>query len=117
MGRAKINIRERSKFLSVMCGFLLILSSAGLWLNIYGVNYSVNDCEVAAKTQTVQPNGHLESRIYTVNCGIFVVHNSVLSFALDSTNVYNHMIEGKKYDFVVTGKQNMNSLPNIVAVK
>ena len=81
-------------------------------------NCVVNDKDRTTKTDS-NGNSSSDARIYTDNCGVFQVADSLLSFTWSSADTYNSIKVGETYDFTTRGYRIpfFSAFPNIVEVR
>lgn len=78
----------------------------------------VQDCTVSNK-ESVISNGANEYRVYTDNCGVLAVKDSIFATRWDSADVYNRIETGETYDFHVQGGRYpmLSMFPNIISME
>lgn len=95
---------------------------AVLFVGVLGVTISGNfhdasasNCVVNDKDRTKDEDGGSDMRIYTDNCGVFTVNDSILKSQFNSADKYAKIQIGKTYDFKANGWRIpvMSVFPNI----
>ena len=98
-------------FLIAIVAFLVIGFSV-----ISGTHVETHSaCVVTEKDRTTNSEGQSDMRVYTENCGVFSVKDSVLIMRFDSADTYSQIKEGATYDFKTRGFRIgiMSQFPNI----
>lgn len=77
---------------------------------------SATDCLVTDKDRVSNSDGASEMRVYTENCGVFVVGDNFLIGNFRSADLYGGIKIGSTYDFETRGVRIplMSAFPNIV---
>lgn len=78
---------------------------------------STMTCTVADKDRVSKPNGGgSDMRIYTSDCDVLVVADSLLDARFDAASLYNKITAGKRYRFDVRGDRIpiLSMFPNII---
>lgn len=91
-------------------------------LKVYGTfhNQYFESCHVTDKDRTTNPeSGSSNMRVYTDNCGVFVVGDSFLKGRWDAADDYSQIEVGKTYDFETIGFRIrlLSTFPNIIEAK
>lgn len=91
----------------------IVLIGFNIVNNLHTESYS--DCVVTEKDRTTNRDGESDMRVYTENCGVFRVADSVFMMRWNSSDVYSSIKEGKTYDFTTRGYRIglMSKFPNI----
>lgn len=73
------------------------------------------------RTSSTDKDGNTKSdaRVYTRECGVFKVSDSLLSLTWSSSDTYAHLERGKKYNLTTRGFRIpfFSKFPNVVEVK
>lgn len=92
-----------SVFIFAVTVFIIAVSVFALVLgNVRGV---ASGCVVTDKDRTSTSDGSSDMRVYTSNCGVFIIGDNVFTGTFDSADIYSNIEVGKTYDFKVTGKR------------
>lgn len=97
--------------------FLFFVVTFGSVANFAHVE--VQTCTVTDKDRTAGQDGKSNMRIYTADCGVFSVEDSIPDGAWDSADRYSKIEVGKTYTFRSRGYRVpfFSMFPNIVEVK
>lgn len=73
-------------------------------------------CTVTDKDRTRGSEGKSDMRLYTEECGVLQVHDSLLSFTWSSSDTYNEAKPGQTYDVTTRGYRIpfLSMFPNVV---
>lgn len=93
---------------------VLIAVSSGVFM---GTTTAAN-CVVSEKSVNATGEGS-EYRIYTENCGTFVVTDSIVDRRFDSADVYGKIKAGKTYNLTLRGPRIpvVSMFPNIIMIQ
>lgn len=100
----------------VVIGFVV----AGVFALAKSYNAEHTDiCTVSSKesvTKVVDGNSQNEKRVYTEECGVFTVDDSIVKGQWRSADTYGKLKEGHKYAITYNGWRNgfLSSFPNII---
>lgn len=100
---------------SVVIG-LLVITLIGVSLYAQFVTSTHTDCVVTEKDRTRNSDGSSDARVYTENCGVFRVADSLLDVTWSSSDTFAHIKEGETYDLHTRGLRVpfLSMFPNIV---
>lgn len=73
-------------------------------------------CEVVEKDRTKNEDGSSDARVYTENCGVFVVEDTLIKGQFNSADTVGSIKEGGVYNFTTIGFRNgvFSMFPNII---
>jgi len=73
-------------------------------------------CTVESKDRTTNANGQSDARIYTTDCGVLQVEDSLLHGKFNSADTYAKIKVGQTYDFKTQGVRIglFSMFPNII---
>jgi len=73
-------------------------------------------CTVETKDRTTTPEGSSDARLYTEDCGVLSVADSLLSWSFSSADTYAGIDEGKTYRVTTRGYRVpfLSMFPNVV---
>lgn len=76
-------------------------------------------CTVESKDRSATKDGGSDMRIYTRDCGVLQVADSLLDVRFDSADMYASLQEGKRYEFNTRGWRlpALSMFPNIIQAK
>jgi len=99
--------------------FILIAIVLLVAIPVIVVNTTVETyagCVVTDKDRTTKPKGGSDMRIYTENCGTFVVEDNMFYGQFNSADEYSRIKVGSKYDFRAVGVRIpiFSMFPNII---
>lgn len=107
----------------VLVAFFLILAVA-IGSIVFGIANATHvetqyACHVTDKDRSSNGNGGSDMRVYTDNCGVFNVADSLLSWTWSSADTYNEVEVGETYDFTTRGYRVpfFSMFPNVVEVE
>ena len=92
-------------------------------LLIIGLSYTMNRNEVGPCTVTgkesVMVEGNNQYRVYTEECGTFVVKDTLFALRFNSADTYSSLKDGESYQFRTQGfrLEVASSFPNILDYK
>lgn len=98
MSDAPTSFKIASAFILIF--FVLGIVGSIFFMNARGV---ASGCVVTDKDRATTSEGSSDMRVYTSNCGVFVVGDNVFTGTFDSADIYSNIEVGKVYDFDVTG--------------
>lgn len=77
---------------------------------------SAGPCTVTEKDRTVDADGRSQARVYTEECGVFVVDDAPLKGQFNSADTFAGIDVGSTYEFETYGFRNgfLSSFPNII---
>lgn len=116
--------RSNSSFMNKRVGFI----SVGIFLVAFIVigfaaisNANVEShsaCVVSDKDRTTNSEGQSDMRVYTDNCGVFSVRDSIFIMRFDSADTFSKIKVGETYDFETRGFRigMFSQFPNITQV-
>lgn len=110
--------KSNPSLLGVMA--VLMIGGAMLVFNIVNAfnRYEMADCTVADKESVIN-NDSNEYRVYTDECGVLSVKDSLFATRWDSADVYNRIETGETYDFYVQGGRYpfLSMFPNVLEME
>ena len=73
-------------------------------------------CTVESKDRTSKPKGGSDMRVYTIECGILEVGDSLLDGSFDASDRWQAIEEGERYRFTTRGWRvpPLSAFPNII---
>lgn len=121
-----LNTRRRRTPSSASCLPVAgILAASSLALG--GIGFSVANalhveektCTVESKDRTTTSDGSSDARVYTEDCGVLHVADSLLSWTWSSSDTYASIDEGETYHFTTRGFRVpfFSMFPNVVEVE
>lgn len=113
---AEVRRRDRLKVLAVVAvAAVVVLLVGSVVLALSGVSEH-SACTVVDKDRATSANGTSEMRVYTANCGTFVMEDDLFSGRFDTADAYARIERGHTYDLTVRGPRvpMMSIFPNII---
>lgn len=105
---------------SVMTGAIMVIAAVLIAVSsgIFVGTSTASNCVVSEKSVNATGDGS-EYRIYTENCGTFVVTDSIVDGRFDSADVYQKIKAGKTYDMTLRGPRIpiLSMFPNIISLQ
>jgi hypothetical protein len=99
-------------------GLVGLLTVGGLVLGVATVTHTETKrgCVVESKDRTSKSDGTSDARIYTENCGVLQVADSLTKGKFNSADRYQKIKVGQTYDFYVQGYRIgfFSQFPNII---
>lgn len=76
-------------------------------------------CTVESKDRASKPKGGSDMRIYTTDCGVLSVKDSLWDGNWSSADRFASIKEGKRYEFFTRGRRNplLSWFPNIITAR
>lgn len=97
---------------------LLFAGALGVSIASYA-HTETQTCTVESKDRAATKDGGSDMRIYTRDCGVLQVADSLLDVRFNSADVYASLQEGKRYEFNTRGWRvpALSMFPNIIQVR
>lgn len=119
--RATSHTRRRRSFMNKKVGFIGFGIFIVAFLVIgFAVASNANvethtDCVVSDKDRTTNSEGQSDMRVYTDNCGVFSVKDSIFIMRFDSADTFSKIKVGENYNFETRGFRigMLSQFPNI----
>ncbi len=93
-----------SSFNVIFVGAVLVMAAtAGFWIFSNTQTSSVAACVVTDKDRTTDHDGASSMRVYTENCGVLAVGDSLVSGIFNSADIYSAISVGGTYNFELRG--------------
>jgi len=100
--------------------FVAFIIAAGIIFQVATVSHreTVSGCVVVDKDRTRSGDGTSDARVYTENCGVLQVADSLTAGKWNSSDRYQSIKVGKTYDFETQGYRIplFSQFPNIIEV-
>lgn len=109
--------RSIVKWVIALLAVLAILVGMGAWTTAYYLHESsYKSCQVIDKDRTSRTKGGSDARVYTENCGTFIVADNWLKGDTNSADRYAKIKVGHRYTFTATGWRFSltSNFPNII---
>lgn len=109
-------IEDKLAAVGVVLAAVMVLVSIGIGIGYYSTT-GTETCTVEAKDRTSNGTSS-DARIYTADCGVLVVADSLFDGQWSSADVYQSIEPGKRYEFHTRGFRLpiFSTFPNIVRV-
>ena len=95
----------------LVAGVVLLLG-IGVTAAISTAHIETPTCTVESKDRTTKREGGSDMRVYTTDCGVLSVADSLLDFDFSSSDRFASIKEGKRYEFTTR-----SWFPNIIKIK
>lgn len=101
----------------ILLGIILVVGL--IWGITKNSHRETMQCKVEDKDRTRNSDGGSDMRVYTEECGVLQVKDSMFAGQFDSSDVYSQIKPGKTYEFTTTGWRVpfLSMFPNIVEVE
>lgn len=110
--------RDRGSIGLWLAATLTVLLFAGgiLFAILNATHVEHRTCTVESKDRTTTSDGSSDARLYTEQCGVLHVGDSLLSWEFNSADTYASIDEGKTYDVTTRGYRIgfLSLFPNVV---
>jgi hypothetical protein len=113
--RLSLSSPRRGAGLGAIAAVLLILFAVGFSF-AQNVNRQVRTCTVEDKDRTTGYKGKSDMRVYTTNCGVLKVSDSLINGHFNSADTYSQIQKGHTYRFTTVGYRFplFSQFPNIL---
>lgn len=98
--------------------FVVLVLCIGVVFKTPMFNNKTNTCTITSKESVIVQN-HSQYRVYTKECGTYVVEDSLFIFRFDSADVYGGLVPNTKYEIKSGGYRVpfLSLFPNVISVK
>ena len=85
----------------------------------YNTTTGTETCTVQSKDRAGNSNGGSDMRVYTYDCGVLSVADSIFDGRFNSADIYQHLTPEKRYEFATRGFRFplFSQFPNIISAK
>lgn len=101
-------------------GLIFLLALVGIGLGFAStMHVETVACTVESKDRTAKREGGSDMRVYTTDCGVLSVADSIPDFDFSSADRFAAIKEGKRYEFTTRGWRVplLSWFPNIIKIK
>lgn len=101
-------------------GLVFLLAIVGIGLGFAStMHVETVTCTVESKDRTAKREGGSDMRVYTADCGVLSVADSLPDFDFSSSDRFASIKEGKRYEFTTRGWRVplLSWFPNIIKIK
>lgn len=97
--------------------FTVLIAIGGTALNALVRN--TQTCTIESKDRATGQNGESSMRVYTKECGVLTVSDTIIGLSFDSADRYAQLKPGKRYELETMGIRIpvFSTFPNIIEIK